>query len=91
MTKHTSDLLAGLCQLCLLPIAKPGTKIASESSIDESKYEKLIKEQNTFKNTLKELILANRDPLVIREIIFAVGQKVLIKTLIIILKLILYT
>ncbi|XP_060846775.1 uncharacterized protein LOC132926437 [Rhopalosiphum padi] len=75
LVKHTNVLLAGLCQLSLLPIAKPGTAIATESTIDETKYEQLINEQNTFKNILKNLILINRDPLFIREIIFVLGHK----------------
>jgi len=82
LVKHTNVLLAGLCQLSLLPIAKPGTEIATESTIDETKYEQLINEQNTFKNILKNLILINRDPLFIREIIFVLGHKVLIIKLI---------
>lgn len=77
MRNNTNVLLAGLCQLCLLPIAKPGTKIALESSIDELKYEQLINQQKIFKNILKELILVNRNPLVIREIIFTLGRKVI--------------
>lgn len=77
MMNYTNVLLAGLCQLCFLPIAKPGTKIALESSIDELKYEQLINQQKTFKNILKELILVNRNPLVIREIIFTLGQNVI--------------
>lgn len=76
MSKHTNVLLAGLCQLCLLPIAKPGSKIADESDLDDNKYNELINEQKMFKNILKELILTHRDPLVIREIIFILGQKV---------------
>ncbi|XP_060856530.1 uncharacterized protein LOC132934258 isoform X2 [Metopolophium dirhodum] len=75
LVKHTNVLLAGVCQLCLLPIAKPGTGIATESAIDELKYEQLINEQKTFKNILKNLILINRDPLFIREIIFVLGHK----------------
>lgn len=77
LVKHINVLLAGLCQLSLLPIAKPGTEIAAESSIDELKYEQLIIEQNKFKNILKNLILIDRDPLFIREIIFVLGRKVL--------------
>lgn len=78
MVKHTNVLLAGLCQLCLLPIAKPGSKVALDSDIDELKYEKLINEQKIFKNILEELVLRDRDPLIIREIIFIVGHKVII-------------
>lgn len=78
MSKHTNVLLAGLCQLCLLPIAKPGSKTAIESDIDDKKYEQLIDEQKMFKNILKDLILTHRDPLVIREIIFILGQKVIL-------------
>jgi len=78
MTKHTNVLLAGLCQLCLLPIAKPGTKIAIESSTDELKYEQLTNEQKIFENILRELVLTIRDPLVIRELIFTLGHKVLL-------------
>lgn len=77
MTKHTNVLLAGLCQLCLLPIAKPGSTIAANSSIDELKYEQLMNEQIMYKNILKKLILTDRDPLVIREIIFVLGNKVI--------------
>lgn len=77
MMNNTNVLLAGLCQLCLLPIAKPSTKIALENSIDDIKYKQLINEQNTFKNILEELILVKRDPLVIREIIFTLGRKVI--------------
>ncbi|KAL5238399.1 hypothetical protein ACI65C_005809 [Semiaphis heraclei] len=75
LVKHTNVLLAGICQLCLLPIAKPGSEIATESAIDQLKYEQLINEQKTFKNSLKNLILINRDPLFIREIIFVLGHK----------------
>lgn len=78
LVKHTNVLLAGVCQLCLLPIAKPGSKVATESAIDELKYKQLINEQKTFKNILKNLILINRDPLFIREIIFVLGRKVCI-------------
>jgi hypothetical protein len=76
IVEHSDVLLAGLCQLCLLPIAKPGTKIAKESAIDELKYEQLIKEQNTFKNILIEKILLDKDPFFIREVIFVIGLKV---------------
>ncbi|XP_025191179.1 uncharacterized protein LOC112591556 [Melanaphis sacchari] len=75
LVKHTNVLLAGLCQLSLLPIAKPGTEIAAGSSIDELKYEQLINEQNKFKNILKDLILIKRDLIFIREIIFVLGYK----------------
>ncbi|XP_025420245.1 uncharacterized protein LOC112690445 isoform X2 [Sipha flava] len=75
IVEHSDVLLAGLCQLCLLPIAKPGTKIAKESAIDELKYEQLIKEQNTFKNILIEKILLDKDPFFIREVIFVIGLK----------------
>ncbi|XP_015374232.1 PREDICTED: uncharacterized protein LOC107169075 [Diuraphis noxia] len=75
LVKHTNVLLAGICQLCLLPIAKPGSEIATESAIDQLKYEQLINEQKTFKNILKNLILIERDPLFIREIIFVLGHK----------------
>lgn len=78
LVKHTNVLLAGVCQLCLLPIAKPGTEIATESAIDELKYEQLINEQKTYKNILKNFILINRDPLFIREVIFVLGHKVCI-------------
>jgi len=76
LTKYTNILLAGLCQLSLLPIAKPGTDMALKSSIDEFKYEELKNEQDGFKNVLDELILIERDPLIIREIIFTLGHKV---------------
>lgn len=76
MVQHTNVLLAGLCQLCLLPIAKPGSKIAEASNIDELKYQQLINEQTKLKNILQELVLTDQDPLVIREIIFIVGHKV---------------
>lgn len=75
LVKHINVLLAGLCQLSLLPIAKPGTEIAAESTIDELKYEQLIIEQNKFKNILNNLIFIDRDPLFIREIIFVLGRK----------------
>lgn len=78
LVKHTNVLLAGLCQLCLLPIAKPGTEVATKSAIDELKYEQLINEQKTFKNIFTNLIVINKDPLFIREIIFVLGHKVLI-------------
>lgn len=76
LTKYTNILLAGLCQLSLLPIAKPGTEMALKSSIDELKYEELKNEQDGFKNVLDKLILIERDPLIIREIIFTLGHKV---------------
>lgn len=76
MTNYTNILLAGLCQLSLLPIAKPGTEMAFKSSIDEIKYEQLKNEQDGFKNVLNELILTERNPLIIREIIFTLGNKV---------------
>lgn len=79
MVKHTNVLLAGLCQLCLLPVAKPGSKIAIASDIDELKYQQLINEQKKFKNVLQELVLTDQNPLVIREIIFIVGHKVIYK------------
>lgn len=78
MSKHTNVLLAGLCQLSLLPIAKPGTKIAIQGNIDELKYEQLMAEQKIFKNILNQLILKDRDPLVIRELIFILGNKVML-------------
>lgn len=77
MVKHANVLLAGLSQLCLLPIAKPGTKLALENGIDELRYEELMNEQKTFKIILKKLILVDKDPLVIREIIFILGYKVI--------------
>lgn len=77
MGKHTNVLLAGLCQLCLLPIAKPGTQIALKSSINESKYEELMNEQKMFKTILVQLILKERNPLVIRELLFVLGNKVM--------------
>jgi len=79
MAKHTNVLLAGLCQLSLLPIAKPNSEMAVESDIDELKYEQLIEDQITFKNILKELILTDRNPLVIREMIFLLSHKVMYK------------
>jgi len=78
LVKYTNVLLAVICQLCLLPIAKPGSDIATKSAIDQLKYEQLINEQKKFKNILKSLILINRDPLFIREIIFVLGHKVCI-------------
>lgn len=79
MVNHTNVLLAGLSQLGLLPIVKPGSKLALENAIDELKYGELMNEQNTFKTILKKLILIDRDPLVIREIIFVLGHKVIKK------------
>lgn len=79
MVKHANVLLAGISQLCLLPIAKPGTKIALENAIDELRYEELMNEQKTFKAILKKMILTDRDPLVIREIVFVLGHQVIKK------------
>lgn len=76
IVEHTDVLLAGLSQLCLLPIAKPGTKIALESAIDELKYEQLIKEQKTFKNILTKKIVIDKDLFFIREVIFSIGHRV---------------
>lgn len=76
MAKYANVLLAGLCQLSLLPIVKPSTQMARESNINEEKYEQLIREQNAFKNIIKEYVLIDRNPLVIREIIFLIGNKV---------------
>ncbi|VVC25878.1 Armadillo-type fold,RNA polymerase II assembly factor Rtp1, C-terminal,Armadillo-like helical [Cinara cedri] len=75
IAKHANVLLAGLCQLCLFPIVKPGTEIAVQNAIDELKYEQLVTEQQQFKTILKLLILKDRDPLVIRELIFIFGNK----------------
>lgn len=79
MAQNTDILLAGLCQLALLPIAKPGSNIAINNSINELKYQQLISEQQIFKNILKTLILTDKNPLVIREIIFILGNKVILK------------
>ncbi|XP_050438421.1 transport and Golgi organization protein 6 homolog isoform X2 [Adelges cooleyi] len=75
LATQAKALFAGLCQLCWLPIAKPGTKIAIENSINELKYEQLIKDQNYYKNIFKQLILQDHNPLMIREMIFIIGQK----------------
>jgi len=79
MGKYTNVLLAGLSQLSLLPIAKPDTVLAMEGNINQLKYDQLINEQKQFENYLKELILIDRDPLVIRQIIFLLGRKVIYK------------
>lgn len=79
MGKYTNVLLAGLCQLSLLPIAKPDTVLAMEGNINQLKFDQLINEQKQFENNLKELILTDRDPLVIRQIIFLLGRKVICK------------
>lgn len=79
MVKHAKVLLAGLSQLSLFTIAKPDSKQALENGIDELRYEELINEQNTFKTILEKLILVDRDPLIIREMIFILGYPVIKK------------
>lgn len=72
-------LLAGLCQLALFPIAKPGSNIAIKYSINELKYQQLMNEQNTFKDMLNELIVTEKNVLIIRQIVFVLGNKVILK------------
>lgn len=76
MTKYTNVLLAGLCQLSLLPITKPDTETMIGNSEDKIQYEQLVNEQNMYESILRSKVLEDRDPLFIREIIFILGNKV---------------
>ncbi|XP_050528671.1 transport and Golgi organization protein 6 homolog isoform X2 [Daktulosphaira vitifoliae] len=75
LANHTAVIISGLCQLSLLPIAKPGSKIAIESSIDDLNYKNLLEDQKYYKLILRKIIIHDQNPLIIKEIIFLIGRK----------------
>jgi len=78
MEKYSNVLLAGLCQITMIPIEKPESVISVEINTDRlMRYEQLIEEQKEFKKILHQFTLTDRNPSMIREIIYLLGQEVI--------------